>query len=424
MQSFGRRRSSRCDEEQEMIAYQCRTLVTMDAEPIADAAFIVDGNRFVQIGGATAILSEFSGKVIDLGDVIVMPGLINAHCHLDYTVMRGAILPAHSFSQWVGRINAMKRSLSDSDYLNSMIQGFSELQSNGVTTVLDIVANPQVFPLLPKPPIRAWFFLELIDVRPRPWIDENAFGSWLFFSENRDWLGGLGLSPHAPYTASAQLYRLSLDCFRKFGMPVTTHLAESSEEMEMFADAGGELYQFLKKIGRPMDDCGRGTPLRHLVQNNLIDHNCIVAHLNEIDAIDLELLSTPEWRTLNIVHCPKSHRFLHHNRFPLEALRDRGLNVSIGTDSLASNDSLNLFSEMRTTRKNYPLLNPKELLEMTTVCPARALRREDSLGKIAPGFLADAISLPFYGKPDEAYEAILENREPIEWMMVNGQLCG
>src|ERR1700730_2537933 len=157
MQSFGRRRSSRCDEEQEMIAYQCRTLVTMDAEPIADAAFIVDGNRFVQIGGATAILSEFSGKVIDLGDVIVMPGLINAHCHLDYTVMRGAILPAHSFSQWVGRINAMKRSLSDSDCLNSMIQGFSELQSNGVTTVLDIVANPQVFPLLPKPPIRAWF---------------------------------------------------------------------------------------------------------------------------------------------------------------------------------------------------------------------------------------------------------------------------
>jgi len=406
-----------------MIAYQCRTLVTMEGEPIADGVFIVDDNRFVQVGSAQSILREHTGEIVDLGDVAVLPGLINAHCHLDYTLLRGTTLPAHSFSQWVGQINALKRSLTDGDYLKSMLQGFSELQKYGVTTVLDIVANPQVFPLLPKLPIRAWLFLELIDVRPRPWIDENAFGSWLFFSDNRDWLGGFGLSPHAPYTASDELYQLSLECFRKFGMPITTHLAESKEEFEMFIDAQGELYQFLKKIGRPMDDCGIGTPLRHLAENGLIDSNCIVVHLNEIDALDLELLANPEWRDLQIVHCPKSHRFLHHNRFPLEVLRDRGLNISLGTDSLASNDSLNLFSEMRMARKNYPTLNPRELLEMTTIYPAQALRQQDSLGKIAPGYFADAISVPFSGSPNEVYETILENRNPIEWTMVNGKLC-
>jgi cytosine/adenosine deaminase-related metal-dependent hydrolase len=396
----------------------------MDGEPVADAAFLVEKNQFVQAGPAKTVLREYSGEILDLGDVAVLPGLINAHCHLDYTLMRGAILPAHSFSQWVGRINALKRSISDTDYLFSMIQGFAELQRNGVTTVLDIVANPQIFPFLPTPPIRAWFFLELIDVRPRPWNDANAFGSWLFFSKNRDTLGGVGLSPHSPYTASSELYRLSLECSQRFGMPVTTHLSESSEEFEMFSRGEGDLYQFLKKIGRPMNDCGKRTPLRHLIQNGLIDPNCIIAHLNEVDLVDLELLATTEWRTLNIVHCPKSHRFLHHNRFPLESLTERGLNVSLGTDSLASNDSLNLFSEMRTARQNYPSLSPENVLQMTTVCPAKALHKENALGKIALGFLADAISIPFSGNPNEVYEAIVENRSPIEWMMVNGHLCG
>ena len=173
-----------------------------------------------------------------------------------------------------------------------------------------------------------------------------------------------------------------------------------------------------------MDDCGKITPLRHLIQNGLIDPRCIVVHLNEVDLDDLNLLATPEWRTLNIVHCPKSHRFLHHNRFPLESLRERGLNVAVGTDSLASNDSLNLFSEMRTVRKNYPTLSSEDALQMATVCAAKALGKENALGKIAPGYLADAISIPFSGGPSEVYEAILANRKPIEWMMVNGQLCG
>jgi cytosine/adenosine deaminase-related metal-dependent hydrolase len=396
----------------------------MAGEPIADGVFVVEKNKFVRVGSANDILSEHRGEIVDLGEVVVLPGLINAHCHSDYTLMRGSILPARNFSQWVGRINSLKRSLTDEDYLRAMLIGFGELQKYGVTTVLDVVANPQIFPFLPKPAIRAWFFLELIDVRPRPWIDENAFGSWLFFSDDRESLGGFGLSPHAPYTSSPELYKLTLECSGKFGMPITTHVAESREEFEMFFDAKGDLYQFLKKIGRRMDDCGIGSPLRHIATNGLIDGNCIIAHLNEVDELDLKLLARPEWRTLQIVHCPKSHRFLHHNRFRLESLLEIGINVSLGTDSLASNDSLNLFSEMRTARKIYPFLTPENLLEMTTVCPARALRQEKSIGKIAPGYLADAISVPFRGGTKEACEAILENREPIEWMMVDGKICG
>src|SRR5258708_3295599 len=122
-----------------MIAYQCRTLLSMAGTPIDNGAFAVDGSRFVRAGRAPEVLKNFGGEVVDLGEVVVMPGLINAHCHLDYTLMRGAILPAKSFSRWVKRINALKRSLTDSDYLRATQLGFEELRKNGVTTVLNIV---------------------------------------------------------------------------------------------------------------------------------------------------------------------------------------------------------------------------------------------------------------------------------------------
>jgi cytosine/adenosine deaminase-related metal-dependent hydrolase len=407
-----------------MIAYRCRTLVSMNGIPIEDGAFVVDGAVLVEAGSAKQTLRSHVGGVIDLGEVAVLPGLINAHCHLDYTLMRGAILPARSFSHWVRRINALKRSFTDTDYINSMQLGFAELRRNGVTTVLDIVANPQIFPFFPNTPIRTWFCLELIDVRPRPWIDESAFGSWLFFSENARPIGGLGLSPHAPYTASSHMYEAALKCARKLNMLVTTHVGESREEYDMFAGGRGALYDFLAMLGRPMSDCGATSPLRHLINNRLIDEHCILAHLNELDNRDLELLADSKWRTLHVVHCPKSHRFLHHRRFPMEALLERGLNICLGTDSLASNDSLNLFSEMRTAKKNYPTLTAQHLLEMVTLRPARALRMERDLGKIASGYLADLIAMPFTGPVDEVYEAIVENRTPIEWMMINGKIAG
>jgi cytosine/adenosine deaminase-related metal-dependent hydrolase len=410
------------EEVDSMIAYRCRTLVTMNGTPIENGAFVVDGPRFVKAGKAKEILADHVGEVVDLGEVAAMPGLINAHCHLDYTLMRGAILPAKSFSRWVKRINSLKRSLTDSDYLRATQLGFEELRKYGVTTVLNIVSTPQIFPLLPPPQIRAWFFLELIDIRPRPWIEEHAFGSWLFLSGAGERLGGLGLSPHAPYTASAKMYEVALECSHSLNLLITTHIAESSEEYAMFAQGSGELHEFLKQLGRPMTDCGSTSPLRYLIENGLIDQNCIVAHLNELDDLDLEILSRTGWRNLHIVHCPKSHRFLHQKRFPLEALTERGLNICLGTDSLASNDSLNLFSEMRTAKKIYPTLSGRELVEMVTIRPARALKLGRELGRIAPGYLADCIAIPFKGPTDEVFEAVIQYRGAIKWMMVNGQI--
>ncbi|MBV9492040.1 MAG: amidohydrolase family protein [Verrucomicrobia bacterium] len=406
-----------------MTAYRCRLLIPLDGDPIHEAAFVVEENRFAAVGPVGAILDGYQDRVIDLGPTVVLPGLINAHCHLDYSLMRGAILPSRSFSHWVGRINALKGLFSDNDYVRATELGLAELQRHGTTTVLNVAAIPQILPRLTAPRLRTYMFLELIDVRPRPGDDDYAFGSWLIFEpEARPALGGFGLSPHAPYTASAPLYRLALECTQRFGWPLTTHVAESDEEFNMFTERRGPLFELLQKIGRPMDDCGGITPLRHLLQSGSVGPESILVHLNRVDQEDLDWLSRPEWQRLTVVHCPKSHRFLHHSRFPLEALRERGINVALGTDSLASNDSLNLFAEMRTVLRNYPLLSAEAVLRMATVDAARALGLEHELGSITPGYLADAIGLPCPTEMlDFPYELVLQNRSPVTWMLVNGR---
>ena len=404
-----------------MTRYRCRWLITMEADPLENGAFVVEKDRFVDAGPASQLMEEYPGEFLDLGECIVLPGLINAHCHLDYSSLRGSMLPSRNFPQWISRINALKRSLSDDDYLKAMDLGFAELRRYGITSVFNILATPQILPRLAPPRIRTWFFLELIDIRPRPWVDENAFGSWLFF-EPSDWLGGFGLSPHAPYTASAELYSAALAASHNFKMPFTTHLSESASEYEMFAAGKGDLFDFLSKMGRPMTDCGRLSPFRSLALSGLLPRDALLVHMNELDREDLEILNRDEWRSLSIVHCPKSSRFLHHRPFPMEALRERGFNICLGTDSLASNDSLNLFSEMRMAARNHGFLSPKELVEMVTVNAARAIGLARSLGRIRPGHLADAISIPFRGGYRSIYEEIIDYRDDVLWMMVDGKL--
>jgi cytosine/adenosine deaminase-related metal-dependent hydrolase len=171
-----------------------------------------------------------------------------------------------------------------------------------------------------------------------------------------------------------------------------------------------------------MSDCGRVSPFRALALSGLLPKDALLVHMNELDEADLKVLGQDEWRSLSIVHCPKSSRFLHHRPFPMQALRERGFNVCLGTDSLASNDSLNLFSEMRMAARNHGFVRPKELLEMVTVKPAHAIGLEQSLGQIKPGYLADAISIPFTDGYPNIYEEIIDYRNDVLWMMVDGKI--
>lgn len=404
----------------ERLIYRAKTVVTMDGPPIDNGAVAVAGEQIAAVGRFEAMRAE-GGAITDLGEVVLLPGLINAHCHLDFTALRGKIAPQRSFTDWILQINGLRRDLSDEDFLESIRLGFEEAKRWGTTTMANIESMPALLSRMAPPPLRTWWFAELIDVRPRLSAEEMVADSLASFREKEVWRGGFGLSPHAPYTASPKLTRLAADAARKSNLLLTVHLAESEEEMQMFREGCGRLFDFLQSLGRSMNDCGQGkTPLAVMLEREAIDERWIVVHLNELAEEDFaRLKGGPRF---HIAHCPRSSRYFRHRPFALRRLVDLGFNICLGTDSLASNSSLSLFAEMRELRETYPDLPAERILQMATVNGARALHQETALGRIVPGFQADLIALPLVKPGDDVFSEIISWEAKVPWMMIAGHL--
>lgn len=397
---------------------RARAVVTMDGAPIENGAVAVSGGKIHAVGSWQDLRREArDGQVVDVGECALLPGLINAHCHLDYTVLRGRVARQASFTSWIGEINKRKAALTPDDYLQSIAAGFAEAASFGTTTIANFEAFPELLSRIPPPPLRTWWFAELIDVRA-PVSPSAAYDAMVNAGNAAGWRGGFGLAPHAPFTASKKMYAEVAELARHRGLRLSTHLAESAEEMEMFRDGGGTLFEFMKAIGRPMEDCGGATPLALLLSAGVLDNRWIVAHLNELTRDDLALLETAP--KFHIVHCPRSHAYFGHARFRFAKLRALGFNISVGTDSLASNDDLSLFPEMRQLARSEPTLSPRELLETVTVNAAAALGQDNALGRVRAGFEADLIAVPWHGRIAELLDDVVFYGEKIPWSMVDG----
>ncbi len=390
---------------------RAHTVVPIVGEPIDDGAVVVEGDKIVDVGRCVEIRNAFPGEVLDLGERVLLPGLINAHCHLDYTILRGKIPPQPSFADWIRTINAEKAKLTEQDYVASIKAGFAEAARFGTTTIANLTAFPKLAGIIDEP-IRTWWFGELIDVRNPGQADSIADEAAELLKSKRQW----GLAPHAPFTASPRLYARCEEIAREERVPLTTHLAESREEMQMFRDATGPAFDFLQGIGRPMDDCGRETPFSIFHRTRSLGERWIIAHLNELDVSDLDLLATTP--KFHIAHSARSHRYFGHSPFALERLRNLGFNVCLGTDSLASNTDLSLFAEMRELLVRNPSVSPREALEMATINGASALGQRDQLGCIRAGAFADLIALPI--ATGNIFESITAFSGEVPWMMVNG----
>ncbi len=382
---------------------RARTVVTMDGPPIANGAVAVAGEAIVEVGLYDDIRRNHLGEVVDLGERVLLPGLINAHCHLDYTCLRGKIPPQKSFPAWIKAINAAKATLSADDYVQSINAGFAEAQRFGTTSLVNLTAFPELIGLV-RPALRTCWAAELIDVRAPDKAGE-------LLEKTRAQLQSTGhpwLAPHAPYTASRNLYRLC----QGPGWPLTTHLAESREEMQMFRDGSGELYEFIRSINPSFEAPGQ-TPVAYFLRALDQGGSWLLAHLNELDETDYALLD--ERRSLGVVHCPRSHAYFGHAPFPFERLRELGLPISLGTDSLASNRDLNLFEEMRTFHAAFPRTNPEEVLRMVTT--NTGLPR---VGRLATGYHADIIAITNSSASNDIYEEIINSRQQ-PWVMIAGQ---
>ncbi len=404
---------------------RARTIVPVSRPRIDDGAICISGDRIAWVGRYAEVPAEYrASEETDLGEVILLPGLVNAHCHLDYTGMAGQIARPKSFTTWIQAMVALKASWGLEEFSASWQRGAKMLLRTGTTTVADIEAVPELIPgAWQTTPLRVISFRELMNVKNRqPVADlvERAVNDWLGVPNAH---GRLGLSPHAPYTTSAGLLELAAREAHRRKWRLTTHVAESEEEFEMYMYRQGAMFNWLKNQ-RDVSDCGKGSPVQHLERCEYLDENLLAVHVNYLWRHDAAVLGRNK---VSVAHCPRSHDYFRHLRFPRQELESAGVNICLGTDSLAtaSKDGkepleLNLFAEMKTFAGKAPDYPPEKILRMATMNGAQALGMQGQVGELAKGALADVIALPCAAGDRDLYEHIVHHEGPVAASMING----
>jgi len=398
----------------------------MIGPPIADGAVVVSRNRVKAVGRWRELRSNVSRQVVDLGESVLMPGLVNAHCHLDYTHMAGQFTPPKHFTDWLKLITSTKAGWNISEYNGSWLTGAQMLLQSGTTTVADIEAIPELVPAVwEATPLRVVSFLEMIGItirRPPELVLRETLEKMAVLDHPRC---AVGLSPHAPYSTVPQLLTSAAKVAEQNDWLVCMHVADSQTEFAMFKDAKGEMFEWLRRSGRDMSDCGGVSPISHLERCGVLKNNLLAIHANYLARGDAARMAK---RKVSVVHCPRSHAYFRPEKFPLKRLVNAGVNVCIGTDSLASvlkarghALELDMFAEMRLMAQNYPGLRSKTILRMATMNGARALGQPGRLGQLSGGALADLIALPWRGKLHRATDDVLEHRGSVTASLIDGK---
>ena len=404
---------------------RARVVLPVSSPPIENGAIVLTGNRITWVGRWSELAAAQRLHVSDLGERILLPGLINAHCHLDYTDMAGQISRPKVFSDWIKAILALKGGWSYADFAQSWLHGAQMLLRHGATTVADVEAVPELIPeMWQATPLRVISFLEMISLRTHPALDQQTQSAAQEWGDLPGAAGRVGISPHAPYSTTAGLLRMVARTAQQRDWRLTTHVAESETEFEMFMDRRGALFDWLQSQ-RDMSDCGQVSPVQHLERAGYLSENLLAVHANYLWGKDAATLAN---RKVSVVHCPRSHAYFGHRPFPCSELTRAGINLCLGTDSLASTlktrgqlPELSLFSEMQSLTRDQPDLMAGSILRMATMNGAVALGRRGELGELAADTLADLITVPFSGNLSQAEEAVVHYTGEVAGAMIDGE---
>ena len=406
--------------------FRARTILPVSQPPIENGVVVISGNRIRAVGSWPDLRPHANGNISDLGEVILLPGLINAHCHLDYTDMAGMLPPPKTFTDWIHLMMSVRAQWEHADYTRSWLKGARQLLQTGTTTVGDIETIPELLPdVWNSTPLRVFSFIEMTGIRARRdphAVLREAVEKMASLSHPRC---RASLSPHAPYSTTPERLHLSASLAQKHGWRLCIHVAESAQEFEMFMRARGEMFNWMRRNARDMSDCGLGSPVRHLARNKMLGENLLAVHVNVLARGDATLLGK---HRVHVVHCPRSHDYFRHPPFLRQRLARAGANVCLGTDSLATvrkirkqNPELSMFEEMRELAANDPKLPPVEILRMATVNGARALGRAGQIGELSKNALADLIAIPAKAKTSAAGEAVLGYAGDVSASMIDGR---
>ena len=357
-------------------------IVPVSAPPIRLGCMRGTGGRIDAVGPASEV--KRAGNHIDLPGHAILPGFVNAHCHLELSGLRGKLPQNAPMPRWL--LALIRNRPNASQQRQAVADGVTELLSTGTTTVGDISYNNAAAGVLAALPIRAMAFAEVTGIGPL------AVGAMARLLERlKDPPQGpllrTGISPHAPYSTAPSVYRRAVRLARRRGWPITTHLAETPGERDFLLHGGGGLLEVLAALGLtgsslPAPGCGSIELARRL---GLLEADCILAHVNYIADAELAMLAAGR---ASVAYCPRSSEFFGRSGHRYAEMLSAGVNVAIGTDSLASNWSLDMLAEMRAIRRQGGL-DDASILRMATINGAAALGLAGQVGSLEAPKRAD-----------------------------------
>lgn len=399
-----------------MTAYRAAWVCPIDRPPIRGGTVHVEGGRIAGIGDQGTGIGD--QDVVDLGHVVLMPGLINAHIHLELSWLRGRVPPAGKFTDWVKQLLAIRRGverMDDPAIIEPMRRAIDELRASGTVAVGDI-SNSLASPAAMRAAgLDGIVFHELLGFQER----DGALVDRTREARSQARPPIISLAPHAPYSTSPELFRAIRAAVDESGCGImSVHLGESPEESEFLASGTGPWRGMLEFIGVWRDDwvvpaCG---PVEYLDRLGVLDARTLVVHGVQFGDAALARLAAIG---ATLVTCPRSNQWVGVGLPPIERFYQSGVAVAVGTDSLASVDDLNLFSELKTMRAIAPGVPASKLLQSATLAGARALGLDADLGSLAPGKRAEILAITLPGPVDDIEEHLVSGVEPARITHMN-----
>jgi cytosine/adenosine deaminase-related metal-dependent hydrolase len=390
-----------------------RWVFPADGPPLANGVVTIQGDTIAAVEPA-----EARGAEVNLGNAAFLPGLVNAHTHLDLSGAGGACPPTTDFTRWLRQVIAFRVGRSAEQVQTDIRAGLTQCVRHGVTLVGDIAAGGSSWTALTQASIRAVVFHELLGLSYERalaamadailWLDEHAVTPTC----------RAGLSPHAPYSVSAALFATAADLARRRKLPLAVHLAETEDELSLLApDHRGPFVDFLKELGV-------WEPRELVASPEMVFDLCAPAkprlfvHGNHLTPLRRGRVRS---RHSSLVYCPRTHAAFGHPRHPFREFLKRGMRIVLGTDSLASNPDLDILAEARFVAAHHPDLPGETLLRMITLDSAIALGWGEVTGSLTPGKSADVVVL---GLPDQEeqdpYRLVFDSASPVQRVCFRG----
>jgi cytosine/adenosine deaminase-related metal-dependent hydrolase len=393
---------------------RARWLIPAQGPPVADGAVVAAEGRILRVGPWARVAPHVtaSDHVEHLEDAALLPGLVNAHTHLPLTDMAGKFRPTRRFASWIARLTMRRMLRSQAATRDAIAEGARLMAACGTAAAADLTPDAPLNVGLGAEGVAWTVFAEVFGFGER---GMERLGKAVAAAEALARAGGVrvGISPHAPYTVGTDVFMAARQAADQRGWPLSTHLHETPDEIAFTQRGEGTLHAWLKGL-RLLPGAWRPAGLRPipmLARAGFFIGPVLVAHANYLEDDEIAVLARSG---SSVAWCPRSHAFFKHADHPWRRLLAAGVNVCLGTDSLASSPSLSVLDEARFVLGREPGADPRTLLEMMTVRGARALGLEGAVGDLHPGLAAVAAAVgPLPAGAGDPLEAVLAGDSPV-----------